>query len=679
MKHTIAGKFLLFFLTALALLTAVAGAGGIALLESNGLYATSLDDQRDDWYDKAGNYIAWEYASRYAAKHLGQCSETLVDWLYDEDYYGVESDHWQIELYQDGIRLAQTYQLVNNPIYREYTFSVDYPVATRKPAFQEDAPETDEPESNLPEEPPLYTSRFTIWENGEGVEYYLNYYESPTYTIQIKMDPDVTRGTPGATLSNMYPYRFAFIGILVLGLFFFAFGLVFLLRTAGVDRDGSIRLAGLNLAPLDLYAGSVAGSIMLLIWVFNQLSNWSQHDGYSPAILTVLGLSTLIVVLLLLGFLYALTAQAKLKNGFWWKHSCIGFCLQKLALGVKFCLRGLRAVYQMLPVLWRWLTLSLLAAATLSLSAILALSPAQPARTIFLTILLCAVGFFVCIALYCGYCFAKLLMAAEKLAAGDFEYKISSKHMYSGFHAFASALNALSDTAMQTARQQLKSERMKTELITNISHDIKTPLTSIINFVDLLQKPHSSEEQAQYLEILSRQSGRMKKLIEDLIDLSKASTGNITVNITQIDAVEALNQALGEFADRLDAVPLEPVFHQPDHPVMILADGRQTWRVLSNLLSNAVKYAMPNTRLHIDLMQSDKHVTISLKNVSRAALSIDPEELLERFVQGDISRNTEGSGLGLNIARSLMEVQHGTLHLAIDGDLFKVTLQFPIP
>ena len=674
MKHATITKFLLFFLTSVALLTAVAGAGGIALLENNGLYASSLDDQRNDWYDQAGNYIAWEYASRYSAKHLGQCSETLVNWLYDDDYYGVESDHWQVELFQDGKLLSQTYQIVNNPIYREYTFSVDYPVATRKPAFQEEQPETDGPQPELPEEPPLYTSRFTIWENGEGVEYYLSYYESPTYTIQIKMDPDVTKGTPGATLSNMYPYRFALIGILVLSLLLFSLGLVFLMKIAGVDHNGAINPRGLNLLPLDLYAGAVAGSVAVLIWVFRQLSNWSQHDGYSPAILTVLGLSTLTVILLLLGFLYALAAQAKLKQGFWWKHSCLGFCLQKLGHGLRFCFRGLYALYQMLPVIWQWLT----AAFGLALLVLLAALLTYPAgRTAFVTAILCVLAVFLCLALYGSYAFAKLLRTVKKLAEGDFHYKLSTKYLIGSFRTFGDSLNSLSDTAMHTAKQQLKSERMKTELITNISHDIKTPLTSIINFVDLLQKPHSTEEQAQYLEILSRQSSRMKKLIEDLIDLSKASTGNLPVNIEKIDATEALNQALGEFSDRLAAVPLEPVFHQPDRPVMMLADGRQTWRVLSNLLSNAVKYAMPHTRLHIDLFETPENVTISLKNVSRAPLTADPEELMERFVQGDISRNTEGSGLGLNIAQSLMQVQKGTLQLAVDGDLFKVTLVFP--
>ena len=242
---------------------------------------------------------------------------------------------------------------------------------------------------------------------------------------------------------------------------------------------------------------------------------------------------------------------------------------------------------------------------------------------------------------------------------------------------FSESLNDLAGVAVIAAQKQLKSERMKTELITNVSHDIKTPLTSIINYVDLLQKPHTDEEQEQYLEVLDRQSQQLKKLIEDLMDMSKASTGNMTVEITQVDAVESVNQALGEFADKLDKVQLYPVFRHTEESVAMMADGRLTWRVLNNLLSNAVKYALPGTRLYIDLMELEGKVVISLKNISREELNIDADELMERFVRGDDSRNTEGSGLGLNIAKSLMELQKGQLQLLVDGDLFKVTLIFP--
>ena len=260
---------------------------------------------------------------------------------------------------------------------------------------------------------------------------------------------------------------------------------------------------------------------------------------------------------------------------------------------------------------------------------------------------------------------------------GVLQTKISTDYLHGSFKTLATHLNALSETAMIAAENQTRSERMKSELITNISHDIKTPLTSIINFVDLLQKSPSQQASEEYLQVLSRQSSRMKKLIEDLMELSRANSGNITAHITTLDAAESVNQALGEFSDKFDAANLEPVFQIPATPIKMLADGRLVWRVLSNLMSNAVKYAMPHTRLYIDLVETEDSVHLSLKNVSREAPKISAEDLMERFVRADASRHSEGSGLGLNIAKSLMELQQGQLQLMLDGDLFKVTLVFP--
>ena len=293
---------------------------------------------------------------------------------------------------------------------------------------------------------------------------------------------------------------------------------------------------------------------------------------------------------------------------------------------------------------------------------------------LFISIPLC-IG----VVLYGAYSFGVLIRGARNMAKGDLHRKIPTRYLLGSFRDCAEDLNKLADVAMVAAQKQMQSERMKTELITNVSHDIKTPLTSIINFVDLLQKPHSDEEETEYLDVLNRQSQRLKRLIEDLMDLSKANTGNMTVNVTELDAVEVINQALGEYSDKLDAAQLIPVFREPELPARILADGRLTWRVLSNLLTNAVKYALPGTRLYVDVVPLEGKVLVSLKNISREQLSVNAEELMERFVRGDTSRNTEGTGLGLNIARSLMEVQHGQLQLLVDGDLFKVTLLFPSP
>ena len=294
--------------------------------------------------------------------------------------------------------------------------------------------------------------------------------------------------------------------------------------------------------------------------------------------------------------------------------------------------------------------------------------------------MMCVLSVLADVAMVCygGWCFGTLFKGVHTMSKGDLNHQIPEKNMFAIFREFAQQLNRVAGAAQIAAEKQMKSERMKAELVTNVSHDIKTPLTSIINYVDLLKKAHSEEEAQQYLEVLDRQSLRLKKLIDDLMEMSKASTGNINVEFAEIDAVEAVNQALGEFADKLARVNLVPVFRHPDFPVIMRADGKLVWRVLSNILNNAVKYAMPDTRLYVDLMVLQGNAVIAMKNISRDQLNVNAEELMERFVRGDTSRNTEGSGLGLNIAKSLVEIQQGQMHLMVDGDLFKVTLIFPL-
>ena len=223
----------------------------------------------------------------------------------------------------------------------------------------------------------------------------------------------------------------------------------------------------------------------------------------------------------------------------------------------------------------------------------------------------------------------------------------------------------------------MKSERLKTELITNVSHDIKTPLTSIVNYVDLLKKEDLPEQAAEYVTVLDRQSGRLKKLTEDLVEASKASTGNIPVALQPIVVNEIIHQAVGDYDQRLTAGKIEVIINTFEGSLSAMADGRLLWRVLDNLLSNVCKYAMPGSRLYIDLTTQGSRVALSMKNISRDALNVSADELMERFVRGDESRTTEGSGLGLSIVRSLTEVQGGSFRLSIDGDLFKASVSFP--
>ena len=271
----------------------------------------------------------------------------------------------------------------------------------------------------------------------------------------------------------------------------------------------------------------------------------------------------------------------------------------------------------------------------------------------------------------------KLQEGSKRIAAGDLSEPIDTSKMIWEFKKHGENINKVSDGIALAVEDRMKSERFKTELITNVSHDIKTPLTSIINYVDLIKKEEVEDQTLQeYIDVLDRQSARLKKLIEDLMEASKASTGNLTVNMDDCDVEVLLTQLIGEFEEKLVANQLDVVVQKPEHPVFVMADGRHLWRVFDNLLNNICKYSLSGTRVYVSLEEQENEVTITFKNISKDALNIPSEELMERFVRGDSSRNTEGSGLGLSIAQSLTELMKGSMKLEIDGDLFKVRLKF---
>ena len=271
----------------------------------------------------------------------------------------------------------------------------------------------------------------------------------------------------------------------------------------------------------------------------------------------------------------------------------------------------------------------------------------------------------------------RLQQAAGKLAEGELNAQLDTRGMFWEFRRHGDHLNSIAQGMNLALEQRMKSERLKTELITNVSHDIKTPLTSIVNYVDLLQKPHSEQEQAEYLQVLARQSKKLKHLTEDLVEASKAATGNIPVESEPVRAAELLHQAVEEYRERLQSSILEPIL-QVDANLSVLADGKLLWRVLDNLLNNVVKYAMPGTRVYITAHRTGSRAILSVKNVSKDELNISADELMERFTRGDSSRHTEGSGLGLNIARSLTQLMKGDFRLTVDGDLFKAEILLPL-
>lgn len=275
--------------------------------------------------------------------------------------------------------------------------------------------------------------------------------------------------------------------------------------------------------------------------------------------------------------------------------------------------------------------------------------------------------------------FYTLETETEKIAEGNLTNTIATKNFCLPIKQLGNYINKINEGLSTAIEERLKSERFKTELITNVSHDIKTPLTSIINYIDLLKKEKLDNPNAQkYLNILENKSWRLKTLIEDLVEVSKASSGTVNLNLEKLDIVQLLKQSLGEFEDHFLERELKSILTVQDEPIYLLVDGRNTFRIIENLLSNIYKYALKGTRIYIDISHDTTNVTISIKNISENKLNITTEELMERFVRGDISRNTEGSGLGLSIAKSLTTLQKGTLDIVLDGDLFKVILLFPI-
>lgn len=668
MKYHSLLKILAIFLAACMLLVSFIGALGIVYLYQNNMYSQNLEQWQDAQREQAASMLADNLILQYTAREVGQCSPNTLRYLgFDVSldelsfWYNLDPQCWDYSI-QDS---TGTY-VVSNFVARlqrpdtlsySFTMSCDYPREVM--------------DIDLAASGYNATDAQNSYYNGDHT-YFLYYYPSEIYTVTIRMTPDAYNPNHGLLtfmqLAQLHNARYQIIGLTLTAFVIFVLCLVYLCFAAGRSSDGSIlNPRGLNRLPLDLYlvgAGLVCvGGLVLGVEGLDS----SIGSGSIDSILFAISLAILLAVAIVgLCFCFAAAAQFKMKNGWWWRHTLIGRLL-------RLCYRCCKALFRLLPLIWQWL----LVGAAMGISSLFWLWLMFIGQHFwgipFVLSILCNIA----IICYGAYAFGVLQKGAKRMAEGDLNTKINTKYLVGAFRDHAQQLNALSDAATVAARKLLKSERMKTELITNVSHDIKTPLTSIINYVDLLEKPHTEEEGIQYLDVLSHQSQRLKKLTEDLVEMSKASTGNISTNIISMDLTEAVNQALGEFADKLAFAELNPVFRQPEEPVTVMADGRLTWRVLSNLLSNIVKYALSGTRVYIDINRYQNNVLLSIKNISKEELNVDAEELTERFVRGDTSRNTEGSGLGLNIAKSLMELQKGQLNLVVDGDLFKVTLTFP--
>lgn len=440
---------------------------------------------------------------------------------------------------------------------------------------------------------------------------------------------------------------------------------VFLAYASGwrKNKEGIV-LTWFDRMPLEIVSFAVffAEYVLLAMLVGIVHVSTIRHSAELFLFIAVSGIAVGIIIALW----YVLSLCVRKKAGKWWRNT---ICYRVFNL----FRRGGKVLFDNISLLWK-LMLIIFVISVLELAVLAAVGDGMLVICWFMEkIIVCAVTFLAALQIN------ELQKAAEKMAEGNLGYKVDTEKMFSGCKRHGENLNKIGEGMSKAVDERMRSERFKTELITNVSHDIKTPLTSIINYVDLLEKEELNNEKAEeYLEVLERQSSKLKKLIEDLVEASKASTGNLAVSSELLEAGVFLTQTVGEFEEKLSLTGIELIVKKPDEPIYILADGRHLWRVTDNLMNNICKYAQPSSRVYVNLEKENDTAVITFRNISRYQLNTDGNELAERFVRGDRSRNTEGHGLGLSIAKSLMDLMGADMNVVVDGDLFKVMLSFKI-
>lgn len=498
---------------------------------------------------------------------------------------------------------------------------------------------------------------------------YIGIYTTYPYEDTFRQDNQI--------FSEYYSYTFPALVIGVVTAIAAIWLFVHILRRSGriSGDDTAVYLTPIDRIPVEILF--IVGLAELIV-IFAALESMAVSDSRSIAEIT--SLEYIMVVgcfegLYLLGITWLLSIVRQVKAGCLWQHSLI-------RSGYIFCRKLVQTVSRQKNLAAKTaecFAFYLLINGVLILMLILGVDNSAPLAS--LGALLLIIGFNVYI-LILQIRKAKgeesIREATKALAEGDLEYVAPKmKRLYTE-QEIIDNIDHLSDGLHKAIEKSLYDERMKTELITNVSHDIKTPLTSIINYVELIKREEVDNEKVQhYLEVLDKKSQRLKQLTEDLVEVSRISSGNIELERVPIDFGELLRQAMGEFEDKFTEHELKMVERIPEEAHMIFADGRRTFRIMDNLLQNIYKYAMPGTRVYIDLTCENERVRLEIKNISKAPLNIEVSELMERFVRGDQSRTTEGSGLGLSIARDLVRMQDGEFQIYLDGDLFKVVIEFP--
>ncbi|MBO5670038.1 MAG: HAMP domain-containing histidine kinase, partial [Clostridia bacterium] len=387
-----------------------------------------------------------------------------------------------------------------------------------------------------------------------------------------------------------------------------------------------------------------------------------------------LALAALSIAAVLLALSILCGCVRRIRAGTWWKNTLCYRILHILLCAVTYLLRAAGRMISKagtnFSLFWRWMA----GCSAFGLWTFIAMLSRTPILWGIWIVTAVVLGLALCLYMLEWDIIRK---NTEKVAMGDLTHHTETARLHGAPKVVGKDLNRIGDAISLAVEDRMKSERFRSELITNVSHDLKTPLTSIINYTDLLSKEDCENETMRgYIDVLSRQAYRLKKLTEDLLEVSKASAQTLPVVLDTTDAAELLQQAIGEYESRLAAAGLHPVLSISENPLFILADGKHLWRVFDNLLSNICKYSLPGTRVYLSAQMASDTVLLTFRNISAAPIAVSANELTERFVRGDASRHTEGSGLGLAIADSLCRLQNGSLEISVDGDLFKVVVAF---
>lgn len=461
---------------------------------------------------------------------------------------------------------------------------------------------------------------------------------------------------------------------------------IFLLCSAGHKngREG-ITPSAIHEIHLDVY------TVVVAVGAFTGLYLAFGWIGMNPGMINLIVLVVLFAAEVIWCTLYFMELAIRLKMGKWWQNTILYRVFRFFGRFCKRVFRGIVKLIRGIPMVWRTALLCLAVCVAEFFGLILFYNDSVVLLFFWAIEKFILCGAITFVALMCK----ELQEGSEALADGDLNYKLDTSHMVLSFKEHGENLNSIGEGISAAVEQRMKSEHLKTELITNVSHDIKTPLTSIINYADLIGKEVSGDvkdtgdgagtETAQereqhiseYAEVLLRQSQKLKKLLDDLLEASKATTGNLEVHPEVCDVSVLLSQAVGEYEQRFSEKKLETIVKQPEETVKVMADGRHLWRVFDNLLNNIYKYAQAGSRVYLNVEHDGQNANIIFRNMSAYPLEMSPEELEERFTRGDRSRHMEGNGLGLSIAKSLTELQKGDMEIVTDGDLFKVVITLP--